>query len=383
MYQSLVYRIDDQRTQNLHDTHFFTLYYTEYDWCIVLRMSPKIHEHIQRAFLSSREALFNAWGKRAIGIFFVLAVLLIASALSYAYAFGPPRGEETRSEFVIAPGETLLTVADRLETDGLVKYAAAFRFVYGVTHGDRTLRPGGYELTPSMDALALAKKLGEAPYLAWVSIPEAGLRKEEVADILEETLGWTTVDRNEWLATINALPDLREGIFLPDTYLIPSDQPPSQVAARLRSRFEETIAVYTPDIFASGKDTQHIITLASLIEREAAKNDKRLVAGILTNRLERGMKLQVDATLQYLAGTKSDWWPVPDAEDKYTESPFNTYIHTGLPPEPIATPSLESIEAALNPQSTKCLYYLHDQYGRIHCTTTYSAHLANVKWYLR
>lgn len=344
-------------------------------------MSPRLHEHV-RALLSTREAELRAWGRVIAIVFGTLVVVLVVTALSYSYAFGPAGVPQERPEFVISPGETLYTVATRLEDEGLVKYAAAFRFAYGITRGERTLRPGGYELSPGMDALQIAKKLGEAPYLTWVSIPE-GRRKEEVADILRETLGWTAEERQQWLVATEAMPDMTEGVFFPDTYLIPSDQPPSQVVARLRGRFEDAVAPYAVEALEEGKEWKEVITLASLIEREAGRNDKRLVAGILYNRLEKGMPLQVDATLQYVAGKDNDWWPIPDVEVKDVDSPFNTYVYKGLPPEPIATPSLDSIEAALTPQSTKCLYYLHDAYGRIHCATTYAAHKANVNRYLR
>jgi UPF0755 protein len=234
-----------------------------------------------------------------------------------------------------------------------------------------------------MDALAVAKTLGRAPYLAWVVIPEAK-RKEEIGELLAKTLNWSTEEKAEWTrATATSSDGLAEGVYFPDIYLIPSDQPPSAVAARLRDRFKEAILSYEVEAYEKGKDMKEIITLASIIERESAKNDKKLVAGILQNRLNRGMLLQVDATLQYLAGTEGNWWPAPDVEDKDTDSPYNTYKYAGLPPEPIATPSLASIEAALRPQKTSCLYYLHDANGRIHCSTTYSAHVANVHRYLR
>lgn len=345
-------------------------------------MSPRIHEHI-RTFLSSRERLFAAWWKHLALVCGVGALVLIASVLFYAFAFGPAGTAKVHSEFIIAPEDSLVTVASRLQNEGLVKHAAAFRFIYSVTHKDLTLRPGGYVLTASMDALEVAKKLSEAPYLAWVSIPEAGLRKEEVADVLQKTLNWTLSERNEWLDAVHSVPSLTEGVFLPDTYLIPSDQPPSQVAARLVSRFEDTIAPYVRTAREQSMDMVYLITLASLVEREAAKNDKRLIAGILINRLKKDMMLQVDATLQYIEGSEDDWWPTPNPEDKDNDSPYNTYKHRGLPPGPIATPSLASIEAVLNPQETKCLYYLHDSRGRIHCSPTYAGHKANVNVYLR
>lgn len=344
-------------------------------------MSPRIHEHV-RALLSSREAILRMWGRRIAVLFGTLALILIAGALSYAYAFGPPGSPEMRPEFIVEPTDTLMTVADKLQNEGLVKYAAAFRFAYGFTQGERTLRPGGYAISPGMDTLQVAKKLSEAPYLSWIVIPE-GKRKEEIADLLTTTLGWTREERAAFVQAADAMPDMKDGFFYADTYLIPSDQPPAQVAARIKGRFEDAIAPYAVEALQKGEDFKEIVTLASLIEREAAKNDKRLVAGILKNRLDKGMLLQVDATLQYLRGMPGNWWPQPDVADKDSDSPFNTYVHKGLPPEPIASPSMSSIEAALNPQATKCLYYLHDAYGRIHCTTTYSAHVANVNRYLR
>ncbi|MBU1754819.1 endolytic transglycosylase MltG, partial [Patescibacteria group bacterium] len=83
-------------------------------------------------------------------------------------------------------------------------------------------------------------------------------------------------------------------------------------------------------------------------------------------------------------GTEENgWWPIPKSEDKYLDSPFNTYQYKGLPPHPIANPGLASIAAALNPTATSCLYYLHDGKGQIHCSKTYSEHLANIRRYLK
>jgi len=345
-------------------------------------MSPRLHEHV-RSLLASREAELRRVGRILFLTGTILASFLIVGSLSYAFFFGPKGASEIRPEFVVTPEDTLLTVSERLESEGLVKHGGALRLVYGLLRTDRTVRPGGYILSPSMDTLAVAKALGEAPYLAWIAIPEAA-RKEEIGEYLSEVLGWSATERREWEeATATSTTGISEGVYFADTYLIPSDQPPAAIAARLRTRFEEAIAEYAQEAREQGEDIHDVLILASLIEREAAKNDKKLVAGILKNRLERGMLLQVDATLQYLAGSSGRWWVAPDVKDKDTDSPFNTYIYKGLPPEPIVTPSLASIEAALNPQTTKCLYYLHDAYGRIHCTTNYAGHVANVNRYLR
>ena len=95
------------------------------------------------------------------------------------------------------------------------------------------------------------------------------------------------------------------------------------------------------------------------------------------------MSLDIDATLQYVKGTEENWWPQVESKDKFIDSPYNTYKNTGLPPHPIANPGLAAISAALNPLTTSCLYYLHDKYGRIHCSPSYAGHKTNIELYLR
>lgn len=336
------------------------------------------HRHIQ--FL--REKVFQSWGRYFLYGFLVFAAVLIIFVSAHAALFGPPGDNPARADFVVKPGETLQEVGANLEREGYVRHGYVFRFAYVVTRTDTSIRPGGYELAHDMDAWTVAATLGRAPYLSWISIP-TGRRKEEVANILMESLGWTLGERSDWLAATEAYPDVTEGVYFADTYLIPSDQPPPQVAARLRGRFEEAFAPYAAQALEKKIPWTDVITLASLVEKEAAKSDKALIAGILWNRLNKHMLLQVDATLQYIEGAEGNWWPTPDPADKATSSPFNTYKNAGLPPHPIATPSLESIAAVLSPQKTSCLYYLHDAHGTIHCSPTYAGQKANVNRYLR
>lgn len=329
-----------------------------------------------------REKVFERWGKQLLAAFLVAAALLVAAVLLHAVLFGPPSPDMERADFVVEPGTTLEEVARHLEEQGYVRYGLVFAFAYSASHAETSVRPGGYALTRAMDAWTVASVLGEKPSLAWITIP-AGVRKEQIADILTGTLGWTEAQKEEWLAATNVAPEYYEGVYFPDTYLIPSDQPPAEIAARLRGRFDEAFAPYVADAAEKGMDWETVVNLASIVEKEAAKNDKALVAGILWNRLDRNMLLQVDATLQYIAGTEEDWWPAPDVEDKAVDSPYNTYKVVGLPAHPIANPSLASIEAVVYPEKTACLYYLHDNRGRIHCSTNYKAHVANVNRYLK
>jgi UPF0755 protein len=127
------------------------------------------------------------------------------------------------------------------------------------------------------------------------------------------------------------------------------------------------------------------LKIASIIQREAAgKKDMNLISGIIWNRIFNGMKLQIAATLQYAKGSEEDgWWQRVNSEDKKIDSSYNTYLHAGLPPGPIANPGLAAISAAYNPQKTNCLFYLHDKKRKIHCATTYEQHKKNIDIYLK
>lgn len=127
------------------------------------------------------------------------------------------------------------------------------------------------------------------------------------------------------------------------------------------------------------------LTIASIIQREAAgKSDMKLISGIIWNRLFSGMKLQIDATLQYAKGNEDDgWWKTVKSKDKYIDSPYNTYLYKDLPPSAIANPGLAALDAAYNPEKTSCMYYLHDKKRKIHCSKTYEEHKRNINRYLR
>lgn len=144
-------------------------------------------------------------------------------------------------------------------------------------------------------------------------------------------------------------------------------------------------------IIRYGTSTEQVVPMedalkiASIIQRETIGNkDMRLISGILWNRLFSNMRLQVDATLQYVKASKTangDWWPKVKPSYKYLESPYNTYMHAGLPPTPIASPTVGAILAALNPIETPCLFYFNDKKGEFHCSVTYKEHVNLLKKY--
>ncbi len=214
---------------------------------------------------------------------------------------------------------------------------------------------------------------------------QEGLRKEEIADVIGDKLGWSAYQRNQFINSHIALStDNLEGKYFPKTYMLMKDESPLNVTAVMLQEFQkETSKIKKPKATKIiNQDTA--LTIASIIQRESGgKSDMRLISGIIWNRLFNGMKLQMDATLQYAKGSEEDgWWRKVVPADKNILSSYNTYMHVGLPPTPIANPGIAAIDAAYNPQKTSCLFYIHDRAGKIHCSPTYEGHKANISKYL-
>jgi uncharacterized YceG family protein len=212
-----------------------------------------------------------------------------------------------------------------------------------------------------------------------------GMRKEQVAHAFANTLAWDNKQKQEFLAAApNSLLQLSEGSFAPGVYPVALDTTPKEARIIVGDRFYKDVLSRYGTTTMSIVPLSQALTIASLIEREKGVDDMRIISGIIWNRLFIGMNLQIDATLQYAkansAATKS-WWPGVAPGDQFRKSPYNTYLHPGLPPSPIANPSVASILAALNPRETSCMFYFHDARGKFHCTDTYAEHVALLKKY--
>jgi hypothetical protein len=218
-----------------------------------------------------------------------------------------------------------------------------------------------------------------------ILVIQPGERKEQIADHFGKILGWTDAEKSEFLDTVlHTKPMLDEGKFPPGTYTVAKDAKPEDVVPLIMTRFEnDVLSRYGEDVEAV-VPLNDALTIASLLEREAYDfTDMRQISGVIWNRLFVDMRLQIDATLQYAKGSDPNqpWWPRVKPDDKYIASVYNTYKNTGLPPAPIANPSLDAILAALNPKKTDCMYYFHDKDGGFHCTTTYEEHVTLLKQY--
>lgn len=324
--------------------------------------------------------MFQSKYKILLAIIFGITLIIgIGVYLGYSLLLGTPAQDSTAERFVVSlNASSKEDTLSKLAQDGFIKNVWAFNKIHS-----QDVTPGAYKLAKNMDAFTVSKILSQEPYMKWVIIPE-GLRKEEIATILANTLGWSTEEKTKWVTVDTAMDfDHAEGVYFPDTYLIPAHESPLDVADRLRAKFEEVFLPYSNEALNQNIKWTTVVKLASIVQREAAgKSDMPLVAGILWNRLLTDMKLEVDATIQYIKGNENNWWPKIATTDKQIDSPYNTYKYAGLPPHPIANPGLPAIDAVLSPMATTCLYYLHDSLGTIHCSDTYEGHLQNIQNYL-
>lgn len=329
------------------------------------------------------------WDRHKVLILASLILVVIFGGLSVAYQslFSAPQ-KIAGVELFTTPVSSVDTtnVVKRLKDNGFIRNSWAFNLALSRTGKD--IESGGYKISKSMNVWELARTLTSPPSLKWVVIPE-GLRKEEIGERLAKVLGWDEKQLHDWTYTYTAMDyDHLEGVYFPDTYLIPVEENGLDVANRLRRRFDEKFAPYMTKFLKQNVKWTTALKIASIVQREAAgKEDMPLIAGILWNRLLKDMKLEVDATVQYARDDRDNlttgfWKPISPA-DKEIDSKYNTYKYTGLPPFPICNPGLDAIDAVLNPAETDCLYYLHDSNRQIHCAKTYQEHLANIEKYLR
>lgn len=307
--------------------------------------------------------------------FLILILSPVALNLYYQSQLKPAAKEEAYQIFVIRPGQPVVQIARNLKEAGLVRNALAFRLLVAQMGIAKSIQAGDFRLSPHLSAADIATELTHGAIDVWITFPE-GTRVEEMAEIIEAKLKTPQndkyqFDKQEFVKLAS------EGYMFPDTYLIAKDTTAQLVADRLRLTFDEKV----------GQVLEEIVILASLVEREAKSDEERpTIAGILLNRLDAGIALQVDATVQYAKGydaASDSWWPQVTPEDyQKVKSPYNTYLHPGLPPGPIANPGRQSIRAATSPQETNYLYYLHDSEGKIHYAETIEEHNANIRQYL-
>lgn len=299
-------------------------------------------------------------------IFIVAFISILVFVKNLVLPLDPKNG--TTQEFEIKKGESVKSVAGRLQADRLVRSSFGFRIAVKQSGLDSNIQAGVYQLSPAMSSHEIAKALTRGLKDVRVTIPE-GYRIEQIAETVQSALG---VPEKDFVAAAAS----QEGYLFPDTYFLAQGTAAGKVIETMRDTFTKKTAGMTP--------SQEDIVLASLVERETKGDaEKPVVAGILKKRLAAGWPLQLDATIQYIAGNKGEWWPNTTLLDRQRPSAYNTYLHQGLPPSPICNPGLESIKAVLSPETSDYWYYLHDREGKIHYAKTIEEHNSNIEEFIR
>jgi len=325
----------------------------------------------------------------------ILLLILIAAAGVGAWIYmrvgEPYRGYEGPEQLVEVPaGAGSRSIGDRLVAAGVVRDAFSFRIGLYLSGEARRLQAGEYRFDRPMTPMEVIDKLARGDvYVITITFPE-GLTVAEMAKIFEtQKLGRAAefVEAARDPSPIKALdPEARdlEGYLFPETYPLPRNTPAARLIAQMTNRFER---VLTPDLRraaeAKGLTIRQAVTLASIVEKEASRQEERpLVAAVYANRLRIGMPLQADPTVIFGLQRAGKYTGNLRREDlDLFDSPYNTYRYAGLPPGPIASPGRAAIEAALNPAAVDYLYFVSRNDGSHEFARTLDEHNRNVqKW---
>ncbi len=302
--------------------------------------------------------------------------------------------EERRVE--VSAGSSLEEIADKLFDKGVIRSRHLFKIYARLQDMDRNMQAGVYKFSRNQKVGEIVEKIGQGRvYTERLAVPE-GSTVEEIASRAASNLKLT---EDEFLqearrsaAGRDYLPDSDrvqyrvEGFLYPTTYLVPYDIDPGDLIDTMLDRFEEK---WLDEIesFISERDNfeesrmnfqenwtiREVVVLASLIEKEAVlPEEKPVIAGVILNRLKDNMRLQIDATVQYALTERKERLMYSDLE---VDSPYNTYLYSGLPPGPIASPGDEAIKAAVEPDNNDYLFFFARGDGSHEFTKSYQEHL--------
>jgi len=315
-----------------------------------------------------------------------IVLLVGAAAAGFAYFISPVDARAQPTIVVIPYGATTPEVGRRLEASGVIRSASHFAYAARLRGVTRSLHQGEYRVSPAMPLLDIVEKIASGDVVLHpVTVPEGYTALQIVDALAGKGLGDAGALREivrsgagrypyEFLRNVPG--GSLEGYLFPDTYHLPRFVDEREVIGAFLQRFGEVV-VPSWRLLGGGRSLHEIITVASMIEREAQVPAERpLIAGVMYNRLKRGWRLEVDATVLYALGRHKS---IVTYEDLKVTSPYNTYLHAGLPPGPIANPGIGAITAALSPAKTDYLFYVARADGSHVFNTTLTAHLAAVR----
>ncbi|HOJ78071.1 MAG TPA: endolytic transglycosylase MltG [Bacillota bacterium] len=338
-----------------------------------------VEPQFSKLFIKLRQFIKNH--PRLGGGIVVFLFLVIALFLFCFISMAPsiPGSKETKV-FEVRHGASLREIGKKLETEGIIRSRLIYEIYVRLKPQSRMPKSGRYLLGPGMSVDSIVKELRRGiPGQIKLTIPE-GLTNKEVAELLERN---NLVDKERFLKKLEDLAfvneilgDLNvqhsvEGYLYPDTYHFTLDATEAQIIAVMLKRFKEIYNLHLKEVELD--KLNEVVVMASIIEKEAQKPEERpIIAGVFYNRLERDYPLQSCATVQYALGVRK---PRLLYSDLKVNSPYNTYLHKGMPPGPIANPGLASLKAAIAPAKVSYLYFVAKPDGSHVFSNTFEEHL--------
>jgi UPF0755 protein len=304
---------------------------------------------------------------KKIGV--IISVFFIIFMVFFCLGFMSTAGE--KALFVVKKGEKFLTVAPRLEEQNLILSKKLFLFFVKLTNSQNKLKTGIYEISGRDGIFRILKQLkNNSRNFIKITIPE-GNNIKQTADIIADKV---KIDKEKFIKIANYRN--LEGYLMPETYFVSLGVSEEELIDMMYNEFNKKI---TPVMRERAKELnipfKDIITIASIIEKEVVKPEERsIIAAVFYNRLKRKMMLQSCATVLYAMGVTKEKLSLEDTKFK---SPYNTYLHFGLPPGPISNPGIESIKAALYPADSGVLYFVSAGNARHFFAKTFSEHVKN------
>jgi len=321
------------------------------------------------------------WVKRNLWLSFLIATAALTIVIHFYIAlFVPPSKEKVWKEVQVTEGMSFKAIASTLQKEGVLRYRGYFEIIGRLQGISRKVRIGYYGLNTSMSLWEVLEALRKGRIIEYEVVVPEGYNLYQI--------GWTLsgtplisdpqefislVKNKEYVHSLGIEADTLEGYLFPDTYYLPKGIKLEDIPKRMVQRFK---AVFVDSYLARAEELgfteQQILTLASIIEKEAkVSSERKLIAAVYHNRLKQGMRLQADPTAVY--GTKA-WVTKVTRQDLKRRSPYNTYLHKGLPPGPIANPGQGSILAALYPENVDYLFFVAQGDGSHYFSKDYEAH---------
>lgn len=308
----------------------------------------------------------------------LLLVFFIMILLSATYIFSllaiPVSLSDSRL-VTIPEGYSFKKSTELLEEQGIIRSSLLFQIINKID--PISVKAGTYLFEDYQYVFAVKRRLELGDYgdvYVRITIPE-GSSNKEISNILSRKL--TFFDEE----IFKILTKDKEGYLFPDTYEVFPETTTEEIVTMMLQEFEVKLEPFLEDVSNSPRSLDQIVTMASLLEKESSDNptEQKIVSGILWKRLDKGMPLQVDAPFLYIQGKTSQQLSLDDLRK---DGLYNTYTRTGLTPTPIGNPGINTILAALHPESSLYFYYLHDTNGDIHYGVSHDDHVRNKQRYL-